>query len=134
MAGYSSTPLLKKLGIKAGDSICVIDPPVDYFTWISPLPEDIVVNDNCRGRLNFIHIFAHNVKSMRKELGRARKHLNSSGMIWVSWPKKASKAETDLDENKIREAGLGLGLVDVKVCAVTEFWSGLKFVIPLIHR
>lgn len=135
MAGYSSTPLITKLGIKAGYAVRVINAPEEYWNWLSPLPEGVTVPEkSVRTRLDFVHLFVLEKKVFEKEVLRCRKSLKPDGMIWVSWPKKASKVPTDLDENVIRAFALKNGLVDVKVCAVDETWSGLKLVIPVKDR
>jgi hypothetical protein len=134
MAGYSGTPLLKKLGVKAGFSLFVLQAPPNYFDWLTPLPEELEIVDKPRKGLDFIHLFAKSRKEFEKALSAHKKFLKKDGMLWVSWPKKSSKVETDLDENVIRNFGLTHGLVDIKVCAVDETWSGLKFVIPVKNR
>ena len=128
MAGYSGTPLVKKLGLTEGLVIFVSDPPSAYFDWISPLPKGLNVKQKLAGELDFIHLFVRQATVFQKEFLKTKKHLKKTGMLWVSWPKKSSKVPTDLDENIIRDFGLLQGLVDVKVCAVDETWSGLKFV------
>jgi hypothetical protein len=128
MAGYSGTPLVKKLGLTEGLVIFVGDPPAPYFDWMSPLPKGLNVKQKLAGELDFIHLFVRQVATFQKEFLKTKKHLKKTGMLWVSWPKKSSKVPTDLDENIIRDFGLLHGLVDVKVCAVDEIWSGLKFV------
>lgn len=134
MAGYSGTPLLKKLGIKAGYQVYILNPIPDYFDLTSPLPDDVHVMEMLKGEADMIHLFTSSRSSFEKAFLRAKKHLKKTGMIWVSWPKKSSKVPTDLDENIIREFGLTNGLVDVKVCAVNETWSGLKFVFRVADR
>ena len=134
ITGSSSTPLIKKLGIKPGDVVLISNAPDEYFNRISPLPKDVEIKPSYKGNFSFVHVFVQDIKSMQRGLSTAAKHLVSNGMIWVSWPKKSSKVETDLNENKIRDFGLSIGLVDVKVCAVNEIWSGLKFVIPVSKR
>jgi hypothetical protein len=134
MAGYSQTPLLKKLGLKAGHRAWVLHPPEHYFEALAPLPEDVEIKSTLRASLNFAHFFVSRQADFKKYIIAARDHLQPDGMIWVSWPKKAAKVPTDLDENVIRDFGLKSGLVDVKVCAVDEVWSGLKFVIPVKDR
>jgi hypothetical protein len=134
MAGYSGTPLVKKLGIKPGFELHVIQPPADYFKWLDPLPKDLIVKTKLEGELDFIHLFVRDQQSFQQGFTKSRKHLKKDGMLWVSWPKKSSKITTDLDENTIRHFGLKEGLVDVKVCAVDETWSGLKFVVRLKDR
>ncbi|MGC3944109.1 MAG: DUF3052 domain-containing protein [Chryseolinea sp.] len=134
MAGYSETPLLKKLGLKAGASACIMNPPEKYFDAIAPLPEGVVIKSTLRSSLDFIHFFVTRQSDFKARLTSAHDHLQPNGMIWVSWPKKSSKVPSDLDENIIRDFGLKSGLVDVKVCAVDDVWSGLKFVIPVKDR
>lgn len=134
MAGYSGTPLQKKLGIKPGISMFVIGPPDKYFDWISPLPEKVVVRKSSAKDLDFIHVFVSAQKEFQKQFVSQKKNLKKDGMMWISWPKKSSGIQTDLDENLIRDFGLQHGLVDVKVCAVDETWSGLKFVYRLADR
>jgi hypothetical protein len=134
MSGYSGTTLIKKLGVKSGQVMYVKNAPAEYFDWISPLPESVEVQETPDGKLDFIHLFVKEKKTFQSDFVKSKKALTRDGMLWVSWPKKASKVETDLDENIIREFGLAQGLVDVKVCAVSEIWSGLKFVFRLKDR
>ena len=134
MAGYSGTPLVKKLGLKPGFRIFVYEPPEAYFDWLDPLPPDLDVAEKTTGKFDLMHVFVKDEKTFRSLLSKNKKYLRSNGMLWVSWPKKSSGVVTDLDENKIRDFGLKEGLVDVKVCAVDETWSGLKFVIPVKDR
>jgi len=134
MAGYSGTPLLKKLGIKAGFRVYVSEAPEEYYSWLAPLPEDVVVSERLSGELDFIHLFVKTNKAFQSQFVRGVDKLKKNGMLWVSWPKRASKVPTDLDENVIRDFGLEKGLVDVKVCAVDETWSGLKFVFRVRDR
>jgi len=129
MAGYSSTPLRNKLGIKPGYKLFIIHSPDSYWDWLAPLPEGIeIVKKAGTGGVDFIHGFYRERKTFEKEFPAYKKCLVKNGILWISWPKKSSNVITDLDENKIREYGLKNGLVDVKVCAVDEVWSGLKFV------
>jgi hypothetical protein len=134
MAGYSETPLQKKLGIKENTTIFIVNAPKQYFDWISPLPEKTQIKARLSPELDFIHVFVFSKKDFESEFRRCKKNLKKDGMLWVSWPKKSSKVATDLDENIIREFGLKNGLVDVKVCAVDEIWSGLKFVYRVKDR
>jgi hypothetical protein len=134
MAGYSDTPLLKKLGIKSGFRVYVHEPPKAYVRWLEPLPPDVDVADKLSGKFDFIHVFVNDQKKFKRILVKNKSYLKSDGMIWVSWPKKSSGVVSDLDENIIREYGLKCGLVDIKVCAVDDTWSGLKFVIPVAKR
>lgn len=134
MAGYSGTPLQKKLGIKEGLSVFIFQPPTPYFDWISPLPTGVKIKTKLTAQVDFVHLFVKDQKTFNKEFVRSKKQLKKDGMMWISWPKKASKVLTDLDENIIREFGLKNGLVDVKVCAVDEVWSGLKFMFRIKDR
>jgi hypothetical protein len=134
MAGYSGNALVKKLGIKAGYRMYIHGAPAAYFDWISPLPEGVSVVEKLSGKFDFVHVFVPDEKAVRKVFRDSKRCLNQGGMIWVSWPKKSSGVRTDLSENSIRDVGLKEGLVDVKVCAVDDVWSALKFVIPLKDR
>lgn len=134
MAGYSQTPLIIKLGIKENYCCYIAYSPVAYFQWISPLPRGTEVKDRLKGQFDFIHLFVSSRKLLEKEFIRSQKHLKETGMLWISWPKKSSTVLTDLDENIIRDIGLRNGLVDVKVCAIDDVWSGLKFVVRLKDR
>ena len=112
----------------------VHNPPVRYLEWIHPLPGDVDIREKLTGPLDFIHLFVKDQKAFRSLLVKSKQHLKSDGMVWVSWPKKSSGVATDLDENLIRDFGLKEGLVDIKVCAVDEIWSALKFVVPVKDR
>jgi len=127
MPGYSGTPLPKKLGIKPGLRVCLTDAPPEVRAELSTDLAGCEVGDG-KAALDFAMLFSKSKKAFRKEFKRISRLLAPAGMLWVSWPKKSSGVATDLDENIIREIGLAAGLVDVKVCAVTEVWSGLKFV------
>jgi hypothetical protein len=127
MPGYSGTPLPKKLGIKAGFRARLANAPAEVRAELrEALGECEVVQQE--DALDFAIIFTKSRTELAKEFSRIAKVLAPAGMLWVSWPKKSSGVATDLDENVVREIGLAAGLVDVKVCAVTEVWSGLKFV------
>src|SRR5882757_6062112 len=107
MAGYSGTPLVKKLGIKPGHVVLAIDEPAAYWKWLSPLPENVVVREKLgTGLHDFIHLFVKEKKTYEKEILRYRKSLKQDGMIWVSWPKKSSGVVSDMDENVIRNFAL----------------------------
>lgn len=134
MAGYSGTPLIQKLGIKAGFQIHVANEPKAYWDWISPLPEKVAAKKAGSKDLDFIHLFVTQRKEYEKEVLRHKRSLKPDGMIWISWPKKSSKVPSDMDENVVRDFALKNGLVDIKVCAVDEVWSGLKLVIPVKER
>jgi hypothetical protein len=134
MVGYSRTSLVKKLGIKTGFRISVVNPPVNYFKLLGKLPEPVEVLKKPTSEMDFIHFFSTNCKEYEKSLLGLKKKLTSNGMIWVSWPKAASKMPTDLNDRVVRDFALKNGLVDIKVCAVDETWSALKFVIPVKDR
>lgn len=134
MAGYSGTPLVKKLGIKEGFRMAVINPPADYYKLLGKLPEDVQVSPTPRAPLDFVHFFTKDRKEYEKRLVILKKTIASNGMVWVSWPKAAAKADTDVTENVVRNYALKIGLVDIKVCAVDDTWSGLKLVIPVKDR
>jgi hypothetical protein len=128
MPGYSGTPLPKKLGIKDGFRVCLVAAPAEVRTELkAPLAACKIVSD-AKAPLDFAMLFAKSKAELAKEFSRISKSLDPAGMLWVSWPKKSSGVATDLDENMVRDIGLAAGLVDVKVCAVTDIWSGLKFV------
>ena len=133
MAGYSANPLYKKLGLKEGQSIRLINPPADYAELIGEAMEGLIIR-NKGGDLDFIHFFTNSLKELESTLPRIRGQIKKSGTIWISWYKKSAKKETDLTENIIRDLALTNGLVDVKVCAVDDDWSGLKLVYRLSDR
>ena len=134
MAGYSKTPLAKKLGIKEGFKIRCINAPDYYFKLFSDLPQDIIVSDDKNTKKNFIHVFVQNVKQLESTIPKVKNEIEENGMIWISWYKKSSKMPTDVTEDLVRKIALHNGLVDVKVCAVDDVWSGLKLVIPVKNR
>lgn len=127
-AGYSKTPLVRKLGIKPGNKILPIKAPSHYFDLLGELPPDVEVADKeSEEQVPFIHLFAKDSKNLIEYFPKAKKRLKKDGMLWVSWIKKSSKKETNISESDVRTLGLEIGLVDVKICAVDEDWSGLKF-------
>ena len=132
--GYSGTPLAKKLGIKPGMRVFVDDAPENYRELLAPLPENVAFVSKPEKGLDLVHIFTTSKKELGSKLKRYLKLIKSNGVIWVSWPKKASKVETDLTEDVVRELALATVLVDVKVCAVDDVWSGLKLVIRVENR
>lgn len=132
--GYSGTPLLRKLGIRSGMRMLVTDPPVGYWDRLGDLPQGAVAWVEGGRRADFVHVFALRREMLGSRLPSLRARIAPDGMIWISWPKRSSGVETDLTREVVREAGLGAGLVDVKVCAVDDTWSGLKFVIPVAAR
>jgi len=125
---------LKKLGIKNGQRVAFVDEPENYLHSLGQLPPGAVCVDRLSGTLDLIQLFATTQAQLKRSFTQARKHLASNGALWVSWPKRSSGVNTDLNENIVREIGLALGLVDVKVCAVDDTWSGLKFVYRLKDR
>jgi len=133
-AGYSKTPLARKLGIKSEFNISIINAPEHYFDLFDDLPANLRMNDKDKQTKDFIHFFTSEMQELNKTLPRLKIKLKQDGMIWVSWPKKAAKIATGVNENLIRNLALSIGLVDVKVCAVDEVWSGLKLVIPVKDR
>ena len=134
MAGYSGTPLAKKLGIRDGSRIFLAGAPKDYRRLVAPLPDGVAVAARMSSAIDLVHIFSARKSHLRKTLRVCLAKLKPDGMIWVSWPKKSSKVPTDITEDTIREVALPLGLVDIKVCAVDEVWSGLKLVIRKENR
>jgi len=134
MAGYSGTPLAKKLGYKPGQRAYVDGGPDDYAEMVAPLPDDVAFAPRLAGKLDMIHLFTTDAAKLAAKLEKYLHNLVANGTIWVSWPKKASKVPTDITEDVVRALALPLGLVDVKVCAVDETWSGLKLVIRVENR
>jgi hypothetical protein len=133
-AGYSGTPLAKKLGIKPGFKIKLINAPDYYLNLFTDLPGELSFEGNENTGIDFIHFFTKNENEYIGTLPQLKGKIKPNGIIWVSWPKKASKITTDLTENLIRDYAIKIGLVDIKVCAVDEIWSGLKLVIPVKNR
>lgn len=131
-AGYSGTPLVKKLGVKEGFKIMLVNKPADYLKLLGELPPG--VKQIKKGNPDLIHLFTKSRKELKSDLSKFLKIMEQDGMIWVSWPKKAAKIETDITEDVIREVALPMGLVDIKVCAVDDTWSGLKLVIRKENR
>lgn len=134
MAGYSTTPLIKKLGIKEYGVIVFIHEPKDFRKELGVLPQGVAPKTSLQKQCDYIHFFTSSLAELEEVFPRLKKSLNTSGALWVSWPKKASKIPCDFNENDLREIGLANGLVDVKVAAINETWSGLKFVFRLKDR
>jgi len=132
--GYSKKSLIEKLGIKPGYRVVFIDPPHDYVATLGKLPDGVALSSEAAEKIEFIQLFVTSQHELNAQFDDLKGHLLPAGMLWVSWPKKSSQLPTDLDENIIREFGLAHGLVDVKVCAVDQTWSGLKFVFRLKDR
>ncbi len=133
MAGYSGTPLVKKLGIKEAMNVAVIGAPPGFWDELVELPEVRLVGKLTKD-MDFILFFTTSDRALRMEFPKLKKSLSPSGMLWIAWPKKTSKIPSDLGENRLREIGLKAGLVDVKVCAIDDDWSGLKFVYRVQDR
>ncbi len=133
-SGYSGTPLAKKLGIKSGFKVRFVCQPEDYSSYFQYFPEDIEEVENNTELVHFIHFFVKEADLLLQELPSLKRQLYQDGMIWISWPKKAAKIKSDLNGNLVRQIGIQQGLVDIKVCAVNEIWSALKFVIPVKDR
>jgi hypothetical protein len=133
-AGYSGTPLAKKLGIKAGFKVAAIGAPHNYSELLAPLPEGVVLAYVDTPNTDLIHFFTNSRNNLFSGLSKYRSSIKQHGVIWVSWYKKAAKLPTEINEDLIREVALPLGLVDIKVCAVDEKWSGLKLVIRRENR
>jgi DUF3052 family protein len=127
--GYSGTPLAKKLGIKDGGKILVLAGPANYDELVAPLPPGVVKARRIDATVDVVHVFALTQAELTRRLKESLPKLRPDAVIWVSWPKKASKVATDITEDRIREIALPMGLVDIKVCAVDEVWSGLKLVV-----
>lgn len=129
MTGYSGTPLAKKLGIKEGSRVVLMQAPMDYRKMLEPLPAAVVFASKLATDIALVQVFATAKADLAKALANCRKQLASDAVVWVSWPKKAAKVPTDITEDVIRELALPLGFVDIKVCAVDEVWSGLKLMV-----
>ena len=134
MAGYSGKPITQKLGIKPGFCIFVSGAPKAYDELVGGLPDGAKIVARAKAPLDMVHLFATKAAGLKDKLQGFRKAIAPDGMIWVSWPKKSSGVATDLSDIVVREVALPLGLVDIKVCAIDEVWSGLKFVIPKTER
>ncbi len=141
--GYSGTPLAKKLGIKEGFLVLVVNPPGDYLELLEPLPPEVEFvglpdslpwPDRIGPGFDLIHLFTNSKAELFQEVSESMRHMKHDGSIWVSWYKKAAKLPTEITEDTVREAAFPLGLVDIKVCAVDEKWSGLKLVIRKENR
>ena len=134
MAGYSGTPLPRKLGIKSGATVVVINEPANYRKLLGKLPGGALFSNRVSRGAGFIHFFTTRRRDLENRLSTLREQLVQNGVLWVSWPKKSAGAPTDLTEDVIREVAFPLGFVDTKVCAIDETWSGLKLVIRREQR
>ena len=132
--GYSGNPLAKKLGIKAPLTMLLVNPPEEYIMWIGGVPDGVRLLAKAKPPIEAAHVFATESAFLNAMLSKLRNELKQDGFVWVSWPKKSAKVPTDITEDTIREIALPLGFVDIKVCAVSEVWSGLKLVIRRSER
>src|SRR5262245_6597219 len=133
-AGYSGTPLVKKLGIKSGMRVMLVNAPADYMATLGDLPPGVELLPTLTAPVDFIQWFTNERADLQTRFPVLKAALAQNGMLWVSWYKKAAKLPTELDENFVRDTGLATGLVDVKIAAVDELWSGLKFVYRVADR
>ena len=134
MAGYSGTPLPKKLGIKEGCRIALVNAPKDFESELGELPDNVEFIKRPAKSLDIILFFVLTERALARDFAKLAARLTANGMIWIAWPKKSSGVTTDLSEQRVRQIGLDTGLVDVKVCAIDDTWSGLKFVYRLKDR
>lgn len=134
MSGYSQQPLTKKLGIRENFRVRTENAPDHFIDLLSPVPANAVISNRLRHPVDIWHIFTRTKKGLGAKLERAMQAIPGNGVIWVSWPRKSSAEATDMTEDEVRKAALPLGLVDVKVCAIDETWSGLKLVLRREYR
>lgn len=134
MPGYSGTPLAKKLGFTKPMDVLLVAGPAEYREWLGDLPDGVRLVTRASGAVGAAHLFVTRRAELAKQLQRFRTQLDPAGFLWVSWPKKASRVETDVTEDVVRQLALPLGFVDIKVCAVSDVWSGLKLVIRRSER
>jgi Protein of unknown function (DUF3052) len=133
MAGYSGTPLIKKLGIKSGFNIAFVNAPSGFASGLE-LPSEVVINSKSKKPIDFVLLFVRSEKELKQKFSKLAEQLKPDGMFWVGWPKKSSGVATDLTFANVQTIGIAAGLVDVKICAIDETWSGLKFVYRLRDR
>jgi len=134
MAGYSKRTLVEKLGIKPATRVVALGAPPGYVSLLGALPSGVTLHSRLPAASGFIHCFTQRRRDLEADFPRLAQALTDEGALWISWPKRASGVESDLTENIVREVGLREGLVDVKVCAVDEVWSGLKFMRRVANR
>ena len=127
MAGYSGKPLGEKLGIRDGEDVALLHAPPGFATTLAPLPPGVRIHERASRDASVVVLFSREATALEREFAPAAKALPAGGMLWVAWPKKAARQQTDLTEDVVRRIGLEAGLVDVKVCAIDDVWSGLKF-------
>ena len=128
-SGYSGTPLAKKLGYKASTRVVLVGAPNDYLAMIEPFAAEVVFERSATYGTDLAHVFVTERAALAKQLSGLRKKLKPEAAVWVSWPKKSAKVRTNVTEEVIRQVALPLGFVDIKVCAVSQVWSGLKLVV-----
>lgn len=133
-AGYSGTPLAKKLGIKPSSRVSLVAAPAGFVGLLDPIPDDVRIIDSARGRSDVLVFFATRRNELQRRFEKLANAITTDGGIWIVWPKRSANVATDLNENLIREIGLAGGLVDNKVCAIDETWSGLRFVYRVADR
>ncbi len=133
-AGYAGTPLVNKLGLKAGARACILDAPPHYAALLGPLPGGLVLRPSLEADLDFLQVFVRSRAALERQVTGLKACLTPAGMLWICWPKKSSPLSGDLTGDVVRRLGLAAGLVDVKVCAIDADWSGLKFVYRLKDR
>jgi hypothetical protein len=134
MAGYSGTPLAKKLGIKEGSRVALVNAPKDFQSELGELPDNVQFIKRPTKSLDIILLFFLSERALARDFARFAARLTANGMLWIAWPKKSSGVTTDLSEQRVRQIGLDARLVDVKICAIDDVWSGLKFVYRLKDR
>ena len=134
MAGYSGTPLVKKLGIKEGSRVALVNAPENFEAELGELPDNVKFMKPTTRSLDLILFFVLSERVLERDFAKLAARLTSNGMIWIAWPKKSSGVTTDLTFDPVQRIGLDAGLVDVKICAIDDTWSGLKFVYRLKDR
>ncbi len=132
--GYSRKSLVQKLGIKPGFNLAILHAPNHYDNTLGELPKGVTITRELMVQLDFVQVFASRVKALQEDFPKIKRALKQNGMVWISWPKRSSGVKSSLNENAVREIGLKNGLVDVKVCAIDNVWSGLKFVRRIENR
>lgn len=134
MAGYSGTPLAKKLGIKPGAKLLLVEAPAEPRQWLAPLPEGVEISEGRGENQDVAVFFTTDAGKLAQRFGKLARMIGPAGGLWIAWPKQASKVPTGVTDSVVRGIGLAAGLVDNKVCAISEVWSGLRFVLRLKHR
>jgi hypothetical protein len=134
MAGYSGTPLVQKIGIKAGHRLVLRNHPPSFLRDLGKLPDGVTQSERLGGKANVVVFFTDRLAALENDFSALARTMGSDGMLWIAWPKRASGRPTDLTEDIVRRVALERGLVDVKVCAIDDTWSGLKLVIRLKDR